>query len=214
MIRSLRYLLLLNVLPSMGVLAGFAVIVGGGYALTGGESGLFENYFETFPFMLIMILFLLSFNLSTSNLNIGLSFGARRRDYFLAIQGAILTYAAGAVLLQKAVGIIPALMGVNLAETMFGGQPLWAFLLVCVAVLSSGCMVGLLYARSRAWGMVVMVTFLFVGIVGVVAFLLVINDSSFGIWGDLPWILSLMTVGLVVVSEYVVYRAVTRAVVK
>ena len=77
--------LICSILPSgMMIFAGFAMMVGHCYALGIDVAG----------FMLVLILFILSFNLCGTYLQLALSLGARRRDYFFALQGTLVLYTA------------------------------------------------------------------------------------------------------------------------
>lgn len=211
--RSFQYLLVLNVLPNLAIVAACAAALTGSYALSGGKMEFFKTYFDTLPVMLILIFFMLAFGLSTSNLQVALSFGARRRDYFWALQGAILTYTAGAAAIQTAASLLTGALNLPRPELLGGTRLLVGFPLACLALTAVGCMAGLLYVRSRSWGAVVMVSTMVLGVIVVVMFLLVINDKV-GLWGDLPLILTALMICLLVVSELVLYRAIVRAVVK
>lgn len=86
-------------LDQSGLPAGFAVLVVVGCYATGcpvGQSNLFATYYGAFPLVTLFVLFLFAFSLCTSNLNLGLSFGARRRDFFWAVQGVLVVYTGSA----------------------------------------------------------------------------------------------------------------------
>ena len=99
-----------SVWTSLGAVLAFAAVVTAGAFATGvpdGAQNLFTTYFAGLPLTSLLILFILAFNLCTANLNLALSLGARRRDYFIALQGALLAYTGACWLLQIAVSLIP-----------------------------------------------------------------------------------------------------------
>ena len=111
MVKSFKYLLQFAWI-NLGAILGFAAIVIAGAYLTGvpqGANNLFRTYFGTFPLLTLIMLFLFSYALCTSNLNLALSFGARRRDFFFAIQGVLLLYAGVCWALQAVMSAIPDL---------------------------------------------------------------------------------------------------------
>ena len=149
-----------SVWTSLGAVLAFAAVVIAGAFATGVPSGaqnLFETYFAGLPLTSLLILFILSFNLCSSNLQLALSLGARRRDYFVALQGALLAYTGACWLLQIAVSLIPTAFAWTDPErwtilTALRGPHLWSYPLLCLAVLTLGCACGILFARSRVLG--------------------------------------------------------------
>lgn len=225
MVKSFRFLLQF-VRVNLCVVLGFAAVLVLGNVLTdGGQNadGLiaeqFTQYYELFPLMLVMIVFLLSFGLCTSNLNMALSFGARRRDYFWAVQGSILLYTLVFWGVQLFMTALPyrldwwATTEWSVMMTL-GGNPFWAYPLVCMTFSAAGCALGPLNYKSRVWNAIVIAVLMGLG-VGVVFLLLVISHHiKTGLWGDLPAILLAAMVVIFVLSEYFIWRAVHRAVVK
>ena len=225
MVKSLRFLLQF-IWVNLAVVLGFAAVLTAGVTLTGAGNGgdgplarLSAQYYELFPLMLILIAFLLSVGLCTSNLDMALSFGARRRDYFWAVQGAAAVYTLAYWAMQAAMTALPALLGWEKAaewEVMMnlGGAPFWVYPLVAMTVLTAGCAMGPLFIKSRVWGAILMAASMVVGTGTVVLLLFVSNHMETGLWGDLPVILAVIMVVIFLVSEWFIWRAVRRAVVK
>ena len=116
--RSFRFLML-TALPNLAIVASVAAVISLGTVLFGSgmdDNNVFQTYFGMFPMMQLMIFFLLSFNLSTINLNIALSFGARRQDYFLALQGVFGVYTLGGWAVQRGMALLPGLLKMKDAD--------------------------------------------------------------------------------------------------
>ena len=211
-----------SVWTSLGAVLAFAAVVIAGAFATGVPSGaqnLFETYFAGLPLTVLLILFILSFNLCSSNLQLALSLGARRRDYFAALQGALLAYTGACWLLQIAVSLIPtAFAWANPQRwtilTALRGPHLWSYPLLCLAVLALGCACGMLFARSRVLGAIILTVSICLGILGT-GFLYITS----GTWGEanlgvLPVVLTAGAVGVVGASEGFMWRAISRCTVK
>ena len=221
MVKSFKYLLQFAWI-NLGAILGFAAIVIAGAYLTGvpqGANNLFRTYFGTFPLMTLIMLFLFSYALCTSNLNLALSFGARRRDFFFAIQGVLLLYAGVCWALQAVMSAIPDLFAWTSVDRWsflmsLGGLTNWQYPLACLAIMTLGCLCGLLYVRSRVWGGVVMI-FTMLGGVAATMVLLIFSDSQPGTPGALTaTILTCGTVGVIAVCELLIWRTVHRFVVR
>lgn len=216
--RSFRFLML-TALPNLAIVAGTAAVISLGTVLFGSgmdDNNVFQTYFGMFPMMQLMIFFLLSFNLSTINLNIALSFGARREDYFLALQGVFGVYTLGGWAIQKGMAFLPGLLKMEDSDHWYtmlslGEQPFWVYPLVLLTVIVLGCLCGLLSARSKVWRVAV---FLMAMVIGVAAVVMVLVWTNHGGWGDLPAILAVGMVLVFVLSEYFLRRVIRRAVVK
>lgn len=202
---------------NLGAILGFAVIVIAGAYVTGvpqGANNIFRTYFGTFPLMCLLILFILSFSLCTSNLNLALSFGAKRRDFFWAIQGNLLLYTGACWVLQAVMSAIPHRFGWTSVDRWsflmsLGGLTNWQYPLACLTILCLGCLCGLLYARSKVWGIVVMVITCLGGIAATML-LLIASDFLYGMWGSLPAILVLSAAVIIAVCEGLIWRTVSR----
>ena len=203
--------------PNLAVLVGFAAVVTVGAHLTSGGydlNNMFATYFGMFPLMSLMILFMFSLALCTSNLDMAVSFGARRRDFFWAIQAIMLLYALVVWVLQAIMSRLPAILGwqgLERWELLLGnGMNPFTYLLMAMTVFAMGCVCGLVYVRSRLWGTIVLLVFVVLGVSSVVVTLFTADHRHTGVWGDLPW---LLTVGFVVVfaaCEAFLWRFVNR----
>ena len=214
--RSFRYLWQ-SIWVNLSVLAGFGAVVLAGCLLTGvpkGVDNLFSQYLGMFPLMSVMILFILSFAMCTSNLEIAVSYGARRADFFWALQGAILVYALGAAVMSQIAALVPSAMGWEneshfLRLLSFGLESSVAYFLITVALLGVGCMCGLLYVRSRLWGILVMMAFVLFGVTAVVVMLITANHGGFGSW-SVPVLLGGGLAVAFAASELVLWRVINR----
>ena len=160
MVKSFRFLLSYSWV-NLGAIFGFAAIVIVGCYITGvpndlETSNLFETYYCMFPTMILMCLFLYAFALCTNNLNLGLSMGARRVDFFWALQGIMLFYAAVCWGLQLFMTAFPAMANWEVRERwalldMFDGR-VWVFPLVCIVLMVLGCLSGLEVLSTHQMG--------------------------------------------------------------
>ena len=226
MIKSFRFLLQFA-LVNLGVLVGFAVVVILGAYATGvpaglpdGSYNLFQTYFSCFPLMMLLIIYMYTFSLCTSSLNLGLSMGGRRRDFFWAIQGILLLYAAVCWAIQLLMSSLPWLGNWNepgrWSSLMSFGGSLWVFPALCVIIGVLGCVSGLIFARSRVLGTLVITAAMLLGVVGV-AVLLLNGEFSFferGPWAVLPAVLLGGTAIAALLCEGVIWRTVRRFIVR
>lgn len=199
--RSFRYLWL-SVSVNVLVLCGLAVVVtlgaicfGGGAAEGQEISGnLFSSYFGLFPLVSIITLFILSFNLCTMDLQVAVSFGARRRDFFLGLQGALLLYSLAVWGLQAVMSRLPELLKWNDLDRwnmlLGNGMGFGTYILMVMAVLALGCLCGLVFVRSKVWGIVMICAVAVVGIAMVVMQMFTAFNRDAQVWGDLPWLLT------------------------
>lgn len=182
------------------------------------SDSMFVRYFTMFPMMQLMVLFILSFSMCTSNLQISLSFGARRTDYFWALQGILLLYTLGAWAFAAVLCRAPRLLGwpdpagweLAMLSTAL---PWWAFPLCCLVMLTMGALCGVKYVRSRLVGILIFVVFFVVGVGAVVGFLLTADRMLSGEWGDLPLLLAAGLSLTFFICDALIYRQVRRAVV-
>ena len=217
MVKSFRFLLQ-SAWINLGAVLGFAVVVTAGAFATGvpdGAVNLFETYFSTLPLMVLIMLFVFASSLCTSSMNLALSLGARRRDFFLAVQGILLLYTMVCWLLQIAVSAIPVLFHWSRPErwsilTALRGPNLFSYPLLCLAVLLAGCVCGLIFTRSKAAGVIIVFAAAVLGVFGV-TFLFVTSDT----WGEahlgvLPVVLTAGAVAVIGVSEGFLWRTISR----
>ena len=221
MVKSFKYLLQFAWV-NLGAMLVFAAIVITGAYLTGvpqGAENVFRTYFGSFPLMILLMLFLFAYALCTSNLNLALSFGARRRDYFLAIQLVMLLYTGVGWAIQIVMSAIPDLFAWTSVDRWsflmsLGGLTNWRYPLACLTIMVLGCLCGLLYVRSRVWGGVVMVLTMLGGVVATMV-LLIFSDSQPGSPGALTAaILNYGAVAVIAVCELMIWRTVNRCIVR
>lgn len=182
--RSFRFLLNFAWI-NLSAIFGFAAIVIAGCYLTGvptnAENGnLFETYYAMFPTMLLLILFLYAFALCTNNLNLGLSMGARRTDFFWALQGIMVFYAVICWVLQLFMSAFPAIANWEVRDRwalldLFGGR-VWAFPLVCLVLMVLGCLSGMVMVKNKIIGSI-LVTVSIIIMVAVTMFMLLFTDA-------------------------------------
>ena len=202
----------------------FAVIVVVGCYVTGvpqGARNLFGSYYSAFPLMELFFLYFYGFALCTNNMNLALSFGAKRRDFFWGMQAVMVLYAASCWLIQVLMSALPRLGGwteTNRWGWALGeGLPVGIYPFLCVLVLIRGCLSGLVMARSRAWGtalsvaavllMVVLCAALFILTdIGLWEFL--VNGEYSGLWESLPYILGAAALLIFLVGEVFIWRTV------
>lgn len=213
-VRTIRYFLR-NAKTNLGALLAFAAVVTVGAVVTGvpdGANNLFGTYYGCFPLMSLMVLFLLSFALCTSCLNLALSFGGRRVDYFWALQVNMALCAGAATVMQAAMSAIPHLMGwqdVDRWTTMLSlsGQSPWIFFLIALCLQVLGGMCGLLQTKSKVLWAIVLVAVVLVGI-GAVVLLLLSSNHGTEWWDGLPLIFGAALLLGAVVGEAVLWQTI------
>lgn len=220
MVKSLRFLFQFAWI-NLAALCGFAVLVTAGCYATGvpdGAENLFSTYFRSFFLMSLIVVFLFGFALCTNNLNLALAMGARRRDFFWAVQGTLLLYAGEACLLQGLLAFLS--QADHWAEpTLWAGldslgwRELGIALVVNLLVGVLGCLSGLLLAKSKLLGGIVMVLSLFAVLVGTMLVQLsALLGKSWpllgGIWGDLPVITLAIFLMLLAGGDAAIWRTI------
>lgn len=185
MVKSFRFLLSFAWV-NLGAIFGFAAVVIAGCYITGIPddsvyNNLFANYYAMFPVMVLLCLFLYAFALCTNNLNLGLSMGARRADFFWAVQGIILFYTAICWPLQWLLSAFPSVAGwayqpqwdlLALYSSM-----VWTYPLLCIIIMILGCLGGLLMARHRMLATLVIIFACF-AMIGVTVFMLLYTNTK------------------------------------
>jgi len=231
MIKSFRFLLQYAWI-NLGAIIGFAVIIVAGCYLTGvpgdpGVGNLFETYYSMFPTMILFCLFLYAFALCTNNLNLGLSMGARRGDFFWAVQGILVFYAVVCWALEWLMAVLPAVANWVPRERWslldaYNGS-VWTYPLLCVVVLVLGCLGGLLVARHKVLGALVITAAVLV-LMGATVLMLLTSDTRLGdfvletewawLWTVLPKIIVGVLAVSVVGGEAIIWRSIQRYVVR
>ena len=210
--------------PNLAAIVCFAAIVVVGCYATGvpqGAHNLFGSYYSAFPLMELFILYFYGFALCTNNMNLALSFGAKRWDFFWGMQAVMVLYAASCWLIQALMSALPRLGGwteMNRWGWALGeGLPVGIYPFLCVLVLILGCLSGLVMARSRAWGtalsiavvllMIVLCAVLFILTdIGLWEFL--VNGEYRGLWTRLPYFLTGAAVLVFLAGEGVLWKTV------
>ncbi len=229
--RSFRFLLNFA-WTNLGAIFGFAAIVIAGCYVTGvpnnAENGnLFENYYAMFPTMILLCLFLYAFALCTNNLNLGLSMGARRNDFFWALQGIMVFYAVICWALQLFMSAFPTLANWEVRDrwmllNLFGGR-VWLFPLVCMVLMVLGCLSGLVMVKSKIAGATLVTISIFV-MIFVTVFMILSADTGImdylmetewgWLWTTLPRIMiAVLSIGAVG-GEFLIWKVVQRYVVR
>lgn len=207
---------------NLAVLLGLAAVVLAGAYATGvpnGADNLFRTYFGSFPLMELLIGFIASFSLCTANLNLGLSFGARRRDFFWALQGVLVFDTAVCWVLQLTLSVIPAAFGWASIDSWtillsLGRQPLWVFPLLCLTALALGCLCGLVSVRSKLLGALLMFAVILAGLGAAIPLMIIADFSAAGRWGGFSRLLALGAAAVFLVCEALIRWIVNRAVVR
>ena len=229
--KSVRFLLQFTWV-NLGAIFGFAAIIIAGCYATGiphdlDTSNLFETYYSMFPTMILLCLFLYAFSLCTNNLNLGLSMGARRRDFFWAIQGNMAFYAVVCWGLQLFMSAFPALAGWEIRDKwalldLFDGR-VWVFPLVCMALMVLGCLSGLVMVKSKIAGTILVTVSIFVMIFATVFMMLSADtgvmdyllDTEWGWpWTTLPKAMLAVLAAGAVGGELLIWRVIQRYVVR
>lgn len=229
--RSFRFLLNFA-WTNLSAIFGFAAIVIAGCYLSGvpnnAENGnLFETYYAMFPTMLLLILFLYAFALCTNNLNLGLSMGARRTDFFWALQGIMVFYSLVCWALQLFMSAFPAIANWKVRDRwalldLFGGQ-VWVFPLVCLVLMVLGCLSGMVMVKNKIIG-TILVTLSILVMMGVTVFMLLSADTNIMVflletewawlWVALPKVMIAVLAMGAVGGELLIWRTIQRYIVR
>ena len=231
MVKSFRFLLSYSWV-NLGAIFGFAAIVIAGCYVTGvpddpNAGNLFETYYAMFPTMILLCLFLYAFAMCTNNLNLGLSMGARRRDFFWAVQGNMAFYAVVCWGLQLFMSAFPSLANWEIRDKwalldLFDGR-VWAFPLVCMVLMVLGCLSGMVVVKNKALGAILVTLSVFV-MIGVTVFMILSADTGImdylvetewgWLWTTLPKSLITALAAGAVGGELLIWRVIQRYVVR
>ncbi len=217
---------------NLGAIFGFAAIVIAGCYLSGvpnnAENGnLFETYYAMFPTMLLLFVFLYAFALCTNNLNLGLSMGARRADFFWALQGIMAFYSVVCWLLQLFMSAFPAIANWEVRDRwalldLFGGR-VWVFPLVCLVLMVLGCLSGMVVVKNKVLG-AILVTVSVIVMMGVTVFMLLSADTNIMVflletewawlWVALPKVMTAVLAVGAAGGELLIWRTIQRYIVR
>jgi hypothetical protein len=105
----------------------------------------------------MLMIYIFSSGSGSSYLNLALSFGARRRDLFWAMQGMFLVYALACLLLRAGMLSLVSALDWDFKEARLlmlsqGGLNGGLYLLIAVTLCALGALCGLAMARSRVLG--------------------------------------------------------------
>ena len=202
---------------NLALVAGYAAVLTLGAILfpaPEGERNLFYNYFISAPITVSFILFIMSFSMGANNLNISLTLGGRRRDYFWALQPVLALYVGTSWAIQLLMSAVPKALrwtdpwGWDLS--LLGGWPLWVYPLVCWTVLAFGTLCGLLMVESRVWRGIVVALAAMVMTAALIFLMVMAAGPKIPLWGDLPYILGGVLAVVLAVSEFFLWRRITR----
>lgn len=174
----------------------FAGVVFLGSAVTGvpeGTRNMFSIYLGIFPMMVPMILLLFNLGRCSTFLQLALSFGGQRRNYFLVIQlfllfDTLLGY--GVLLLLRDIPVTLLWVQVDELGLLLRNALDWAgwrFPLMIFSQAVMGCVVGLCLVRSKVLGSILTVLAIFSSLVGLMSLVLL------GLLQNPLWIRLLLT---------------------
>lgn len=227
MVKSFRFLLSYSWV-NLGAVFGFAAIVIVGCYITGvpgnpNVGNLFETYYAMFPTMILLILFLYAFALCTNNLNMGLSMGAKRTDFFWAVQGNMAFYTVVCWALYWFMSAFPAIANWEVRERWsllgtYSGK-LWLYPMLCMTMLVLGCLSGLVMVKNKILGTLLVILSIF-AMMGITVFMLLSADTNLmdflvdSIWNDLPKVMVGILAAAFVGGELLIWRVIQRYVVR
>ena len=217
--KCLNYLSITAV-ENITAVCGVAIVLTLGCILTGapvGKESMFTTYFSLFPFMYLLILLTVSISCCTTSLQLALSFGARRQDFFCALQiyvtfYALLGWVLNSILKAVSMNWIPNESTPTMDLLFHTSFPF--YILIAIPTILLGCALGPIYTRSPLLGSLVMVGIMLGGISATVFLLLVSHNDSIHLWGDLPAILVTLFMIIGAVCEVFIYRFVKQATVR
>ena len=214
--RSFRYLWQFTAVNLM-VIAAFAavlpvltVVVGGETNPQPGAGNMVATYFGMFPLMAVIIVFLLATNLSTINLDMAVSMGGRRQDYFRGMQVAFAAYALTCWGLSLVLTRIPGWLNWPDPEQWrmllsLGNQPWWWYPLICMTAAAAGAVCGMLLVRHKVLAVFFLAAAALLGVASVV-FLMLSTFNSIYLWGDMHRIIPGLLAAVLVICEGVLWR--------
>lgn len=225
MAKSFRFLLHFALVNLAAAFVCAAILIVGCYAsgvtYDASRYTIFEIYYSMSPFIILLFLFMYAFTLCTNNLSLGMSFGARRKDFFWAIQGILLLYTVVCWALQRFLTGLPAAAGWVDRDrwsllTLYSGK-VWTFPLLCIVLLVLGCLAGLLMARHRILAAFFLV-FVCLTASGGTAFMLIFTDARMvtvltgdgweWVFTTLPRLLPAILIAVAVGGELLMWRAI------
>lgn len=205
-------------LVNLGIFAGVAAVIVAGAFVTDvpeGHTNLFSTYFDGFPALALLILFMMGFSM-TSTLTLALNFGATRKALFGAVQGVLAVYAVGGWAISALFSAVPVWFSWPrqgaATVVMLNSSP--AFLAAGASVAVLGLLSGVSMARSRVLGGILIAFAVIAMLAGTLWLVITGGTFSGGMWGDLPWLLPLALAAAAVIADIFLYRYLKRYVVR
>lgn len=220
--RSFRYLLLNDRYALLPMLIFAAVIVGGNF-LVGGRlerqhffANLFVTYLNAWPLMCGVILGCLCIAIYSNYVNLALSMGARRRDFFWATQLNFLIYLGFAWVTQLVLDAFSAHFGWESMQMWGTTAPSrnLAMVPVLLMLMAGGSCLGILLGKKPKLGIFVVVVSVFVFFLVLLAAILIGNDQRSNLWGSLPWLIPTVSAVLALVFDGVLWHFSQKTVVR
>ena len=215
MTRTARFLWQFN-WPNWLTLFACAGVVFLGATATGvpeGADNIFSTYLGVLPLMVPMILMLFNLGRCSTCVQLALSFGARRRDFFLVIQFFLILdtlLGCGVLFLMKDIPVaLRWVQGNELNEVLKNSLAWanWRFPLMIFSQAAMGCVVGMTLVRSKVLGGILTVLATFASLVGFMSLILL------GLLQNPAWVRILLTVvpaGIALGSEVYLWRSIRR----
>ncbi len=216
MSRSLRVQLLLSG-SSLGgscVAALLLTLLGGVVGSLRGAGTVFSQLAFMSSIFIPIALILTAFNSGGNALNLCLSLGGRRRDWFVAIQGFFLV-----CLVVGRVTVLLAFALVNLAGwvppqgqnllSLLGRPGVWQYDLLCLAGMVAGTLGGIMHLRKPEGGMLIFFLALLAAVAGLC--ILGLTMALAGRIPDLSGPVCLVALGVLVPGELGLWLSVRRA---
>ena len=175
-------------------------------------AGFFQSYFEGFSIYSLVMALITTTLLTGSWFNVALSMGARRRDYFIAMQLSIIVGVAASMVLIYAMQFIS-----EHAFSKYGYDFMFnpGMAPHTVIAVFAAQLVGCLCTVAGMWKKWLSVAVCVVYMMLAVTVLLVQMTALEGIfWFSLPWILSGVELLFAAGAEFIVLRYMNRAVVR
>lgn len=191
-------------------------LIFGGNVDGGGLKGLLVSYLNSFPILNGIFMMVYGASLFSSYFDTALTMGARRRDIFWSGQVGLLVMLAGGWAAQLVIDLVCTELGWDFIG-QWGTMPAsrnWALLPVFLVLLIGGAYLGRIMYRKPVLGVVLMVlgTILCIGLM--VAAIFISRAQRSGLWGDLFWLISAVSLVLFAVLELLLWREIRKAVIR
>ena len=176
--------------------------------------GILDSYLSGYPTFTMIMALIMPMTISGALLDVALSMGSRRRDYFAGIQAVILVSSVISVAFIYAVYLVvqsDLLARYDYSYYYYFSPelaPHTAVLIFAAHLIGAGA--GALSQRRKWLSMLI-----FGASTMILTTISIVQIAArAGLWGDLVWILSLVVIILAAVLEVVLWRHVSRATVR